>query len=55
MSPEHEKMESDYIISRADSEVESFRNAVRRGARMLNMELIPRSTDVPPLLPSRRE
>ena len=38
-----------------DSEVESFRNTVRRSARMLNMDLIPRSTDVPPLLPLRRE
>ena len=38
-----------------NSEVESFRDTVRRGARMLNMDLIPRPTDVPPLLPSRRE
>ena len=38
-----------------DSEVESFRDTARRSARMLNMDLIPRSTDVPPLLPSRRE
>ena len=48
-------VESDYIVSMEDSEVESFRDTVRRGARMLNMDLIPRSTDVPPLLPSRRE
>ena len=38
-----------------DSEVESFRDSVRRGARMLNMDLIPRPTNVPPLIPSRRE
>ena len=61
MSPEQvqrnvpHSMESDYIISMEDSEVESFRDTVRRSARMLNMDLIPRSTDVPPLLPLRRE
>ena len=38
-----------------DSEVKSFRDTVSRSARMLNMNLIPRSTDVPPLLSSRRE
>ena len=38
-----------------DSEVGSFRDIVRRSAKMLNMDLIPISTDVPPLLPSRRE
>ena len=48
-------MENDNIASMEDSEVESFRDTVRRGARMLNMDLIPRSTDVPPLIPSRRE
>ena len=61
MSPEQVRrnvphsMVSDYIVSMEDSEVESFRDTVRRSARMLNMDLIPRSTDVPPLLPSRRE
>ena len=44
-------MEEDNIVSMEDSEVESFRDTVRRGARMLNMDLIPRSTDVPPLIP----
>ena len=48
-------MENDNIASMEDSEVESFRDTVRRGARMLNMDLIPRSTDVLPLIPSRRE
>ena len=48
-------MEEDNIVSMEDSEVESFRDTVRRGARMLNMDLIPRPTDVPPLIPSRRE
>ena len=48
-------MEEDNIVSVEDSEVESFRDTVRRGARMLNMDLIPRSTDVPPLIPSWRE
>ena len=47
-------MEGDNIVSMEDSEVESFRDTVR-SARMLNMDLIPRSTDVPPLIPSRRE
>ena len=61
MSPEQVRrnvphsMENDNIASMEDSEVESFRDTVRRGARMLNMDLIPRSTDVPPLIPSRRE
>ena len=61
MSPEQiqrnvpRSMENDNIASMEDSEVESFRDTVRRGARMLNMDLIPRSTDVPPLIPSRRE
>ena len=61
MSPEQVRrnvpcsMEDDNIVSMEDSEVESFRDTVRRGARMLNMDLIPRPTDVPPLLPSRRE
>ena len=61
MSPEQVQrnvpcsMENDDIASMEDSEVESFRDTVRRGARMLNMDLIPRSTDVPPLIPSRRE
>ena len=48
-------MENDNIASMEDSEVESFRDTVRRGAIMLNMDLILRSTDVPPLIPSRRE
>ena len=48
-------MENDNIASMEDSEVESFRDTVRRGARMLNMDLIPRPTDIPPLIPSRRE
>ena len=61
MSPEQVRrnvprfMENDNIASMEDSEVESFRDTVRRSARMLNMDLIPRSTDVPPLIPSRRE
>ena len=61
MSPEQVRrnvpcsMEEDNIVSMEDSEVESFQDTVRRGARMLNMDLIPRSTDVPPLIPSRRE
>ena len=61
MSPEQVRrnvprsMEHDNIASMEDSEVESFRDTVRRGARMLNMDLIPRSTDVPPLILSRRE
>ena len=61
MSPEQVRrnvphsMENDNIASMEDSEVESFRDTVRRGARMLNMDLIPRSTDVRPLIPSRRE
>ena len=46
-------MENDDIASMEDSEVESFRDTVRRGARMLKMDLIPRSTVVPPLIPSR--
>ena len=48
-------MEDDNIVSMEDSEVESFRDTVRRGVRMLNMDLILRPTDVPPLIPSRRE
>ena len=54
MSPEQvqrnvpHSMEDDNIVSMEDSEVESFRDTVRRGARMLNMDLIPRPTDVPP-------
>ena len=48
-------MEGDNVVSMEDSEVESFRDNVRRSARMLNMDLIPRSTDVPPVIPSRRE
>ena len=48
-------MENDNIASMEDSEVESFRDTVRRGARMLNMDLISRPTDIPPLIPSRRE
>ena len=48
-------MESDHVITQEDSEVESFRDTVRRSARILNMELVPRSTDVPPLIPTRRE
>ena len=61
MSPEQvwrnvpRSMEHDNIASMEDSEVESFRDTVRRGARMLNMDLIPRSTDIPPLMLSRRE
>ena len=61
MSPEQvqrnvpRSMENDNIASMEDSEVESFRDTVRRGARMLNMDLIPRPTDIPPLIPSRRE
>ena len=61
MSPEQVRrnvphsMEDANIISMEDSEVESFRDTVQRGARMLNMDLIPRPNDVPPLLPSRRE
>ena len=61
MSPEQVRrnvphsMENDNMASMEDSEVESFRDTVRRGARMLNMDLIPRSTDVPPLISSRRE
>ena len=61
MSPEQVRrnvpcsMEDDNIVSMEDSEIESFRDTVRRGARMLNMNLIPGPTDVPPLLPSRRE
>ena len=60
MSPEQirrnvpRSMENDNIASMEHSEVESFRDTVRRGARMLNMDLIPRSTDVTPLIPSRR-
>ena len=41
-------MENDNIASMEDSEVESFRDTVRRGARMLNMDLIPRSTGCTP-------
>ena len=48
-------MADDNIASMEDSEVESFRDTVRRGARMLNMDLIPRPTDESPLIPSRRE
>ena len=61
MSPEQvqrnvpHSMEDANIISMEDSEVESFRDTVQRGARMLNMDLVPRPNDVPPLLPSRRE
>ena len=61
MSPEQVRrdvprsMENDNIASMEDSEVESFRDTIRRGARMLNMDLIPRPTDIPPLIPSRRE
>ena len=47
-------MENDNMASMDDLEVESFRDTVRRGARMLNMDPIPRSTDVTPLIPSRR-
>ena len=52
MSPEQVRrnvprsMENDNIASMEDSEVESFRDMVRRGSSMLNMDLIPRSTDV---------
>ena len=61
MSPEQVQgnvpcsMENDDIASMEDSEVESFRDTVRRGAGMLNMDLIPRPTDIPLLIPSRRE
>ena len=60
MSPEQVRRNvphpmEDGIVSMEDSEVESFRDTVRRGARMLNIDLLPRPTDVLPLLPSRRE
>ena len=57
MSPEQVRrnvphsMEDDSIVSMENSEVESFRDTVRRGARMLNMDLIPRPTDVPHFYP----